>query len=135
MSDKIVHVTDDSFEQDVLGSDAPVLVDYWAEWCGPCKAIAPILEEIGAENAEKITIGKLNIDEHPQPQATYGIMSIPTMIVFQGDLTPTALKRVAETLGLDGDAIIDKMDSDEVSNETSVVSTAVNVQPPPSTSP
>ena len=77
-------VTDASFTADVLQSDRPVLVDFWAEWCGPCKMVAPVLEEIAGENAEKITIVKLNIDENPETARAYSIMSIPTMAVFQG---------------------------------------------------
>ena len=76
-------VTDASFADDVLMSDKPVVVDFWAEWCGPCKMVAPILEEIAAEN-EGITIAKLNVDENPQTAASYGITSIPTMNIYQG---------------------------------------------------
>ena len=76
-------VTDASFADDVLMSDKPVLVDFWAEWCGPCKMVAPILEEIAAEN-DGIVIAKLNVDENPQTAASYGITSIPTMNVYQG---------------------------------------------------
>ena len=72
------------FATDVLQSDKPVLVDFWAEWCGPCKMIAPVLEEIAAENGDKITVVKLNIDENPGTARDYQIMSIPTMAVFQG---------------------------------------------------
>jgi thioredoxin 1 len=78
------HVTDASFTADVLQSDKPVLVDFWAEWCNPCKLVSPVLEEIGIEHAEKLTIVKLNIDENPETARAYQIMSIPTMSVFQG---------------------------------------------------
>lgn len=84
MADNIVTVTDQSFKSDVLDSDTPVLVDFWAEWCGPCKMIAPVLEEIAGEVGGKLTIAKLNIDENPQVARDYQIMSIPTMTVFSG---------------------------------------------------
>ncbi|MFC5744953.1 thioredoxin [Actinomadura rugatobispora] len=77
-------VTDADFETEVLKSDKPVLVDFWAEWCSPCRMIAPILEEISAEYGDKIEIVKLNIDENPQVPAKYGIMAIPTLNVYQG---------------------------------------------------
>ena len=83
MSDNIVAVTDDSFESDVLQSDKPVLVDYWAEWCGPCKMIAPILEEIAPNYADKIKIAKLNIDDNPNTPPKYGIRGIPTLMLFK----------------------------------------------------
>jgi thioredoxin 1 len=77
-------VTDASWNSDVLQSDVPVLVDFWAEWCGPCKAVAPVLEEIAGEHAGKLTIAKLNVDENPTTARNYQIMSIPTMAVFKG---------------------------------------------------
>jgi len=77
-------VTDASFEADVLSAQGPVLVDFWAEWCTPCKAIAPALEQISEELGGKVTIAKLDIDENPDTAGKYGVMSIPTMILFKG---------------------------------------------------
>ena len=79
----IVNVTDGTFDADVLQSDSPVLVDYWAEWCGPCKMIAPILEEISGEYEGKLKIAKLNIDENPDTPPKYGIRGIPTLMLFK----------------------------------------------------
>ena len=84
MSENIVATTDDDFEQDVLQSEMPVLVDYWAEWCGPCKMIAPILDEIAGDYSSKIRIVKLNIDENPQTPPKYGVRGIPTLMLFKG---------------------------------------------------
>lgn len=81
---KPITVTDASFATDVLGADKPVLVDFWAVWCGPCRMVAPVLDEIASEHPERITIAKLNVDENPQTAATYGVVSIPTMTVFSG---------------------------------------------------
>jgi thioredoxin 1 len=77
-------VTDASFDVDVLQSDKPVIVDFWADWCGPCRMVAPILEEISSKHGDKVTIAKLDIDANPQIAQQYQILSIPTMLVFQG---------------------------------------------------
>ena len=83
MSEKILYLTDDTFEVEVLKSSTPVLVDYWAEWCGPCKMIAPILDEIASEYTGKIKVAKLNIDDNPQTPPKYGIRGIPTLMLFK----------------------------------------------------
>ena len=83
MSDHITPITDDTFEQEVLKSDTPVLVDYWAEWCGPCKAISPVLEDLAPEYAGKVRIVKMNVDENPNTPPKYGIRSIPTLMLFK----------------------------------------------------
>jgi thioredoxin 1 len=77
-------VTDATFDVDVLKSDKPVIVDYWAEWCGPCRMVAPVLEEIAQEHGDKVSVVKLNIDENPEVSQRYGILQIPTMNVFSG---------------------------------------------------
>lgn len=83
MSENIIAVTDSSFDNDVLKSELPVLVDFWAEWCGPCKMIAPVLEEIAKDYAGKLTIAKLNIDQNEATAPKFGIRSIPTLILFR----------------------------------------------------
>ena len=83
MSDEIVHVTDGTFEEEVLNSSQPVLVDYWADWCGPCKMIAPILDEITADYGDRLKVAKLNIDENPATPPKYGIRGIPTLMLFK----------------------------------------------------
>nr|WP_153719487.1 thioredoxin TrxA [Spiribacter salilacus] len=83
VSDQIVHVSDAEFEAEVLKSEHPVLVDYWAEWCGPCKMIAPILDEMAATYSGKLKVAKLNIDENPETPPKYGIRGIPTLMLFK----------------------------------------------------
>ena len=83
MSDNIVHTNDGDFEKDVLQSDKPALVDFWAEWCGPCKMIAPLLDEAAGEYAERMSVVKLNVDENPNTAQKFGIRSIPTLILFK----------------------------------------------------
>ncbi|MCP1728597.1 thioredoxin 1 [Natronospira proteinivora] len=83
MSNEIVYTSDDKFQEDVLESDVPVLVDYWAEWCGPCKMIAPVLDELAGDYDGKLKIVKLNIDENPKTPPKYGIRGIPTLMLFK----------------------------------------------------
>ena len=89
-SEVIQHVTDDSFEPEVLKSEVPVLVDYWAEWCGPCKMIAPILDEVSSAYKDKLQIAKMNVDENREVPAKFGIRGIPTLMLFKnGELAAT----------------------------------------------
>jgi len=98
VSELIVHVTDDSFETDVLKSSEPVLVDYWADWCGPCKMIAPVLDEIADEYAGKLRIAKLNIDENPNTPPRFGIRGIPTLMLFKdGEVEATKVGAVSKS--------------------------------------
>jgi thioredoxin 1 len=98
VSDKIVPVSDDSFEQEVLKSSSPVLVDYWAEWCGPCKMIAPVLDEIADEYDGRLKIAKLNIDDNPNTPPRYGIRGIPTLMLFKdGEVEATKVGAVSKS--------------------------------------
>jgi thioredoxin 1 len=106
MSEQIKNVSDASFDADVINSSQPVLVDYWAAWCGPCKMIAPILEEIASEYAGRLTVAKLNVDENQDTATKYGIRGIPTLMLFKdGQATATkvgALSKSQLTAFLDG---------------------------------
>jgi thioredoxin 1 len=98
MSDKIIYVSDDSFESEVLKSDKPVLVDFWAEWCGPCKMIAPILDDVATEYDGKLTIAKVNVDQNNATPAKYGIRGIPTLLLFKnGELAATKVGALSKT--------------------------------------
>ncbi len=98
MSEHVVHVTDDTFTEEVIQSSIPVLVDYWAEWCGPCKMIAPILDEIAQEYVGRLKVVKLNIDENPGTPPKYGIRGIPTLILFKnGQVEATKVGALAKT--------------------------------------
>ena len=98
MAENILHTSDEGFDTDVLQSDKPVLVDYWAEWCGPCKMIAPILEEVASEYGEKIKGCKMNIDENQETPPRYGIRGIPTLILFKnGEVEATKVGALSKT--------------------------------------
>ena len=97
MAEHIVHISDESFEEEVLLSKRPVLIDYWAEWCGPCKMIAPVLEEIATEYSDRLKVVKLNIDDNPQTPPKYGIRGIPTLMVFKnGQVEATKVGAVSK---------------------------------------
>jgi thioredoxin 1 len=97
-SGQIKHVTDDSFEPEVLKSEVPVLVDYWAEWCGPCKSIAPILDQVAKEYDGRLKIAKLNVDENQQVPAKFGIRGIPTLMLFKnGNLEATRVGALSKS--------------------------------------
>ena len=98
MSEHIHHVTDDTFEPEVLQADKPVLVDYWAEWCGPCKMIAPLLDDIAKDYAGKLKVTKMNIDENQATPPKYGIRGIPTLMLFKnGNLEATKVGALSKT--------------------------------------
>ena len=106
MSEHIHHITDDTFENEVLQSSTPVLVDYWAEWCGPCKMIAPILDEVAKDYGERVQVAKMNVDDNREVPAKFGIRGIPTLMLFKdGQLAATkvgALSKAQLTAFLDG---------------------------------
>ena len=98
MSESLVHVSDDNFEAEVLQQETPVLVDFWAEWCGPCKMIAPILDEIATEYGDRLRVAKLNIDENPSTPPRYGIRGIPTLMLFKdGNVEATKVGAVSKS--------------------------------------
>lgn len=98
MTEKILYVTDDTFEDNILKGEGPVLVDFWAEWCGPCKMIAPILDEIADEYSGRVTVAKLNIDDNPATPPKYGIRGIPTLMLFKnGNVEATKVGAVSKS--------------------------------------
>jgi len=82
--ESLIHLTDTTFDEEVLKSEKPVLVDFWAPWCGPCKAIGPVVEELAAAYRDRVKVAKINIDENPKTATVYGVMSIPTLVLFKG---------------------------------------------------
>ena len=106
MSDNVKEVTSENFKQEVLESDIPVLVDFWAEWCGPCRMIAPAIEGLAEDYSGRVAVGKLNIDENPNTPSKYGVRSIPTLLLFKGG------EVVEQTVGVAGKdqlaALLDK---------------------------
>jgi thioredoxin 1 len=98
MSERIIHITDASFENEVLNAEGPVMVDYWAEWCGPCKMIAPILDEIADEYDGKLTVAKLNIDENQATPQKYAVRGIPTLMIFKdGEIAGTKVGALSKS--------------------------------------
>lgn len=98
MSEHIVHVTDSSFEEEVLNSDMPVMVDYWAEWCGPCRAIAPVLEELADEYNGKLIVAKLDVDKNQSTPQKYGVRGIPTLMIFKnGNVVGTKVGQASKS--------------------------------------
>tara|TARA_A100001011_G_scaffold399894_1_gene510872 strand:- start:664 stop:990 length:327 start_codon:yes stop_codon:yes gene_type:complete len=98
MSESILKLTDAEFENQVIKSEKPILVDYWAEWCGPCKMIAPVLEEVASELSDKILIGKLNVDENSETPPKYGIRGIPTLMLFKnGEVVGTQVGAISKS--------------------------------------